>query len=126
MLDNVTISKNVSHPDIISTMTANPKYKKITGALLPRRTSPDRRNICFRVFQPEPEALVLMVNNDDLFENTAACVRIIDSQKRRLPRAHCTLFLDRESIQLLEAAHKEDMIMSTEIPGDYSQLQKFI
>lgn len=118
IFDIIAISKKAGHPDIFFTMNCNPKRKETTKAVLPGQMAPDRPDKCTRRSHLKLEALLHIMNNQDLFGNTVSLVRISEFQKRRLLHTHCIFSVDRVSTQILNNSHKVDRIICTKLPGD--------
>ncbi|KAI8563236.1 hypothetical protein RHMOL_Rhmol03G0096700 [Rhododendron molle] len=91
--DSMAIMRYNHHPDIFLTMTANPKWSKITSALLPHQTAVDRPDLVARVFELKRKALIKEVEKDEVFGQKIAHVCIIEFQKRGLPHMHVLFFL---------------------------------
>lgn len=58
------------------------------------------------------------MNNKDLIENTAERVKVIEMQKRELPPAYSSFFLNRKPRLLRDNPYSVDRIDSTEITVD--------
>ncbi|KAG5531644.1 hypothetical protein RHGRI_026312 [Rhododendron griersonianum] len=65
--DSMAITRYNHHPDIFLTMTANPKWPKITSALLPHQTAVDRPDLVSRVFELKRKALMKEVEQNKVF-----------------------------------------------------------
>ena len=117
--DAMTIVTKHGKPDIVLTMTANPKWPEIQDNLLPHQTASDRPDIVSRVFNLKLKELL-----DDLLErhilgHVTAFVYTIEFQKRGLPHAHLILFLaDADKPQTTQDV---DRLVSAEIPDPQVQ-----
>lgn len=89
MFHVTSISDRVAHPDIFLTIPCSQERKEMNVLLFLRRTAPDRPDMCSGDFQFKLQALLHMVNNDDMFEKTFACISVIEFQNRGLPHANC-------------------------------------
>ncbi|KAF7127851.1 hypothetical protein RHSIM_Rhsim11G0017500 [Rhododendron simsii] len=91
--DSMAITQYNQHPDIFLTMTANPRWPKITVALLPRQTAVDCPDLVARVFELKRRALMREIETNKVFGKKVAHVFTIEFQKRGLPHMHALLFL---------------------------------
>ncbi|KAF7138016.1 hypothetical protein RHSIM_Rhsim07G0256200 [Rhododendron simsii] len=66
--DSMAITRYNHHPDIFLTITANPKWPKITASLLPHQKAIDRPDLVARVFELKRNALMKEIEHNNVFE----------------------------------------------------------
>ena len=118
--DSMAICHHCRKPDLFLTMTTNPKWPKITEALLQdqtpdgkRQQPSDRPDIVARVFVQKMESLLKDVRNG-LFGKVAGMVYTVEFQKRGLPHMHLLIFLQQED--KIRNPKDVDDIVSAQIP----------
>jgi hypothetical protein len=99
-------------PDLFVTFTYNPKWKKITDALLPGQTTKDCLELVTCVFNLKLNALLKDIK-DSVIGNVIVKIWVIEFQKRGLPHAHILLILDEAS--KLRTAEDYDSMVSAKI-----------
>jgi hypothetical protein len=100
-------------PDLFVMFTCNPKWKKITDALLPGQTANDRSELVTCVFNLKLDALLRDIK-DGVLDNVIAKIWVIEFQKRGLPHAQILLILNEMS--KLRTTEDYDSMVSAEIP----------
>ena len=112
--DAMTIVTKLGKPDILLTMTANPKWPEIQDNLLPHQNASDRPDIVSRVFHLKLKELIHDLIQQNVLGRVNAYVYTIEFQKRGLPHAHIVLFLaDADKPRTTEDV---DRLVSAEIP----------
>lgn len=91
--DSMAIARYFRKVDIFLTMTTNPEWEEIKGALYEGQTAYDRPDIVARVFQLKKNAVLEYISKHGVFGHTAAYVYTIEFQKRGLPHMHSLIFL---------------------------------
>ncbi|XP_027174556.1 uncharacterized protein LOC113774189 [Coffea eugenioides] len=101
-------------PDIFLTMTCNPAWKEIQENLKYHEKSQDRPDLLARVFRAKFKMLKAEILNKQIFGEVAACVYVIEFQKRGFPHAHLLLIL-KPGHKLLNP-ESYDKIVCAELP----------
>ena len=118
MHDIIAISNSLGHPDIFLTITCNPKWPEIEGALLAGQKSDDCADLGNRVFGMKWKLLMSYLKENQPFGRVIADVSVIEFQKRGLVHAHVILFLAQESKNALQDPQRVDEVISAEIPPE--------
>ncbi|XP_027183905.1 uncharacterized protein LOC113782196 [Coffea eugenioides] len=113
-LDAMTLVQKYGKPDIFLTMTCNPMWPKIQQNLQYYEKPQDRPDLLARVFRAKFEMLKVELLKKQIFGEVAACVYVIEFQKRGFPHAHLLLILKPGSKLLNPESY--DRIVSAEIP----------
>lgn len=122
--------RHFGSPDLFITMTANPKWKEISGyisfqqkvvtilklnnaecshhctmdivsdSLLPGQTAAERPDLVSRVFNLKFRGFCKDVFKDGLLGNAIAHVFVVEFQKRGLPHAHVLVTFDKVSAEI--------------------------
>ncbi|XP_069588366.1 uncharacterized protein, partial [Ranitomeya imitator] len=123
--DAMAIVTKYGRPDLVITMTCNPKWYEITENLEPWQRVEHRPDLVARVFKIKLEALLKDINNG-LFGKVCAKVHVIEFQKRGLPHAHILIILDSNS--KLRTEEDIDNTVWAEIPNPthYPPLHKIV
>ncbi|KAF8751723.1 Helitron helicase-like domain at N-terminus, partial [Rhizoctonia solani] len=112
--DAMAISRYLGGPQLFITMTANPKWPEIHGALLPGQTYSDRPDLITRVFELKRRQLMEDITQKGIFGKCIAHVHTIEFQKRGLPHMHLLVWLERAS-HILEPGDVDELICA-ELP----------
>ncbi|XP_058208347.1 uncharacterized protein LOC131321380 [Rhododendron vialii] len=121
--DSMAITRYNHHPDIFLTMTANPKWPKITSALLPHQTAVDHPDLVARVFELKRKALMKEVEKDKVFGQKIAHVYTIEFQKRGLPHMHVLFFL--KGGDKIRTCAQVDQLVCAEFSNSEDDLELF-
>ncbi|XP_027108916.2 uncharacterized protein [Coffea arabica] len=118
-IDAMSLVQRYGKPDIFITMTCNRMWKEIQDNLKYGEEAQDRPDLVSRVFRAKLELLKAEITKKKIFGEVAACVYVIEFQKRGLPHAHMLIILKPEYKPLNPEAY--DMIVSAEIPDPAKQ-----
>jgi hypothetical protein len=99
--------------DAFITMTANPNWPEVQGALQAGMDAKDRQDIVCRVFKLKLEILKNQLENGILGPK-AHIGGVVEFQKRGLPHAHIAVAFDTDS--KLMAGREVDLLVCAEIP----------
>ncbi|XP_027171825.1 uncharacterized protein LOC113771446 [Coffea eugenioides] len=113
-LDAMALVQKYGKPDIFLTMTCNPAWKEIQENLKYHEKPQDRPDLLARVFRAKFEMLKAEILNKQIFGEVAACVYVIEFQKRGFPHAHLLLIL-KPGHKLLNP-ESYDKIVCAELP----------
>ena len=113
-LDAMALVQKYGKPDIFLTMTCNPMWKEIQDCLQFKEKAQDRPDLLSRVFRAKFEMLKAELLDRKIFGEVAACVYVIEFQKRGFPHAHLLLIL-KPQFKLLNP-ESYDRIVSAELP----------
>ncbi|XP_027171551.1 uncharacterized protein LOC113771129 [Coffea eugenioides] len=113
-LDAMALVQKYGKPDIFLTMTCNPMWKEIQDCLQFKERAQDRPDLLSRVFRAKFEMLKAKLLDRKIFGEVAACVYVIEFQKRGFPHAHLLLIL-KPQFKLLNP-ESYDRIVSAELP----------
>nr|XP_027086482.1 uncharacterized protein LOC113708217 [Coffea arabica] len=113
-IDAMSLVQRYGKPDIFITMTCNRMWKEIQDNLKYGEEAQDRHDLVSKVFRAKLELLKAEITKKKIFGEVAACVYVIEFQKRGLPHAHMLIILKPEYKPLNPEAY--DMIVSAEIP----------
>nr|XP_027086673.1 uncharacterized protein LOC113708416 [Coffea arabica] len=113
-LDAMTLVQKYGKSDIFLTMTCNPMWKEIQENLQYHEKPQDRPDLLARVFRAKFEMLKVELLKKQIFGEVAACVYVIEFQKRGFPHAHLLLILKSGSKLLNPESY--DKIVCAEIP----------
>ncbi|XP_027171842.1 uncharacterized protein LOC113771461 [Coffea eugenioides] len=113
-LDAMALVQKYGKPDIFLTMTCNPMWKEIQDNLQFKEKLQDRPDLLSRVFRAKFEMLKAELLDKKIFGEVAACVYVIEFQKRGFPHAHLLLIL-KPQFKLLNP-ESYDRIVSAELP----------
>ncbi|OWZ22476.1 putative membrane protein [Phytophthora megakarya] len=91
--DSMAVVRQFRKPDLVVTVTTNPKWKEIQDELLPDQTSSDRPDIVTRVFRMKLNALLDNITKKGIFGKVAALVYVVEFQNSGLPHAHILIIL---------------------------------
>ncbi|XP_027155467.1 uncharacterized protein LOC113755757, partial [Coffea eugenioides] len=116
-LDAMALVQKYGKPDIFLTMTCNPMWKEIQDNLQFTEKPQDRPNLLSRVFRAKFEMLKSKLLDKKIFREVAACVYVIEFQKRGFPHAHLLLIL-KPQFKLLNP-QSYDRIVSAEHPNPH-------
>lgn len=86
--DALNIARHLGNPSFFVTMTCNPDWPEIKGALLPHQSATDRPDIVSRVFHAKLASLRNDLEKEATFGRVISRVHTIEFQKRGLPHAH--------------------------------------
>ena len=111
--DALAINRYFGGGDLFVTMTANPAWPEIEGALLHGQTASDRPDLVVRVFHAKLQSLIKDIKQGALGD-MAAYLYTIEFQKRGLPHAHIIIFLKPHA--KLRTPEQIDSLMSSEFP----------
>ncbi|XP_027120568.1 uncharacterized protein [Coffea arabica] len=92
-LDAMSLVQRYGKPSIFLTMTCNPMWREIQDNLMYKEKAHDRPDLLSRVFRAKFELLKAEILNKKIFGDVAACVYVIEFQKRGYPHAHMLLIL---------------------------------
>src|SRR6266403_1572611 len=109
--------------DLFITMTANPSWPEITGALLQGQTTSDCPNLVVCIFHAKLQSLIKDFRQG-IMGDMAGYLYTIEFQKRGLPHAHMIIFLKPHA--KLHTPDQIDSLMSSEFPVDHPDLLKLI
>ncbi|XP_027076324.1 uncharacterized protein [Coffea arabica] len=118
-VDAMALVQKFGKPDLFITMTCNTQWKEIQENLKYGESAQERPDLVSRVFRAKFEMLKAEILKKKIFGEVAACVHVIEFQKRGLPHAHILLILKPEYKLLSPEAY--DRIVSAEIPDPDSQ-----
>ena len=113
--DAMAIVGKYGKPSYFLTFTCNPGWKEIKDVL--KGTSCNyqgRADIVCRVFHAKFMAFLDDVLKKGIFGHCTAFAYVIEFQKRGLPHAHCTFWMDKESE--ITTTDQLDAFISAEIP----------
>ena len=111
--DAIKIVTKYGNADIFLTFTANHRWPKILGNLLPHQSSSDRPDLVNRVFHLKFKEILHDLLFEDILGHVAAFVHTIGFQKKGLLNAHMVFFLtDADKSRTTEDV---DQLMSVEI-----------
>ena len=117
--DAIAITKAKTKPDLLITMTCNPKWIELKRVLtnFPVGTTPnDIPNITFRLFYTKFQHFLDDIIKNEIFGKVIAYVYTIEFQKRGLPHSHIVVTLHPENkLMTPQSIHK---FISAEIPDD--------
>ncbi|XP_027152040.1 uncharacterized protein LOC113752100 [Coffea eugenioides] len=113
-LDAMALVQKYGKPDIFLTMTCNPAWKEIQENLKYHEKPQDRPDLFARVFRAKFEMLKAEILNKKIFGEVAACVYVIEFQKRGFPHAHLLLIL-KPGHKLLNP-ESYDKVVCAELP----------
>ncbi|XP_027083735.2 uncharacterized protein [Coffea arabica] len=113
-LDAMALVQKYEKSDIFLTMTCNPAWKEIQENLKYHEKPQDRPDLLARVFRSKFEMLKAEILNRQIFGEVAACVYVIEFQKRGFPHAHLLLIL-KPGHKLLNP-ESYDKIVCAELP----------
>ncbi|XP_027095918.1 uncharacterized protein [Coffea arabica] len=113
-LDAMSLVQKYGKSDIFLTMTCNPMWKEIQDNLQFKEKPQDRPDLLSRVFRAKFEMLKAKLLDRKIFGEVAACVYVIEFQKRGFPHTHLLLIL-RPQFKLLNPK-SYDRIVSAELP----------
>nr|XP_027082380.1 uncharacterized protein LOC113704703 [Coffea arabica] len=113
-LDAMALVQKYGKPDIFLTMTCNPAWKEIQDNLKYHEKPQDRPDLLARVFRAKFEMLKSEILNKQIFGEVAACVYVIEFQKRGFPHAHLLLILKPQSKLLNPESY--DKVVCAELP----------
>ncbi|XP_027171707.1 uncharacterized protein LOC113771310 [Coffea eugenioides] len=116
-LDAMALVQKYGKPDIFLTMTCNPMWKEIQDNLQFTEKPQDRPDLLSRVFRAKFEMLKSELLDKKIFGEVAACVYVIEFQKRGFPHAHLLLIL-KPQFKLLNP-QSYDRIVSAELPNPH-------
>ncbi|XP_071913897.1 uncharacterized protein [Coffea arabica] len=113
-LDAMALVQKYGKPDLFLTMTCNPAWKEIQDNLKYHEKPQDRPDLLARVFRAKFEMLKSEILNKQIFGEVAACVHVIEFQKRGFPHAHLLLILKPQSKLLNPESY--DRVVCAELP----------
>ncbi|XP_071905593.1 uncharacterized protein [Coffea arabica] len=113
-LDAMALVQKFGKPDIFLTMTCNPAWKEIQENLKYHEKPQNRPDLLARVFRAKFELLKAELLNKQIFGDVAACVYVIEFQKRGFPHAHLLLIL-KPGHKLLNP-ESYDKVVCAELP----------
>nr|XP_027075846.1 uncharacterized protein LOC113699685 [Coffea arabica] len=113
-LDAMALVQKYGKPDIFLTMTCNPAWKEIQCNLKYHEKPQDRPDLLARVFRAKFEMLKHELLNRQIFGEIAACVYVIEFQKRGFSHAHLLLIL-KPQFKLLNP-ESYDKVVCAELP----------
>ncbi|XP_027174256.1 uncharacterized protein LOC113773851 [Coffea eugenioides] len=113
-LDVMALIQKYGKPDIFLTMTCNPAWKEIQCNLKYHEKPQDRPDFLARVFRAKFEMVKHELLNKQIFGEVAACVYVIEFQKRGFSHAHLLLIL-KSQFKLLNP-ESYDKVVCTELP----------
>nr|XP_027093608.1 uncharacterized protein LOC113714009 [Coffea arabica] len=116
-LDAMALVQKYGKPDIFLTMTCNSMWKEIQDNLQFTEKPQDRPDLLSRVFRAKFEMLKSELLDKKIFGEVAACVYVIEFQKRGFPHAHLLLIL-KPQFKLLNP-QSYDRIVSAEPPNPH-------
>jgi hypothetical protein len=91
--DSMAIVRQYGKPDLLITMTCNPKWEEIVNTLKPGEIANDRLDLVTRVFVGKLQHLLDELLKKGIFGEVVANIHVIEWQKRGLPHAHILLIL---------------------------------
>ncbi|XP_071925512.1 uncharacterized protein [Coffea arabica] len=118
-VDAMALVQKFGKPDLFITMTCNTQWKEIQENLKYGESAQERLDLVSRVFKAKFELLKAEILKKKIFGEVAACVHVIEFQKRGLPHAYILLILKPEYKLLSPEAY--DRIVSAEIPDPNKQ-----
>ncbi|XP_071901036.1 uncharacterized protein [Coffea arabica] len=121
-VDAMALVQKFGKPNLFITMTCNTQWKEIQENLKYGESAQERPDLVSRVFRAKFEMLKAEILKKKLFGEVAACIHVIEFQKRGLPHAHILLILKPDYKLLSPEAY--DRIVSAEIPD--SNKQKYL
>lgn len=95
-LDAMALVQKYGKPDIFLTMTCNPQWKEVQDNLKYKEKADNRPDLLSRIFRAKLEMLKTELLTKKIFGDVAACVYVVEFQKRGLPHAHFLLILKPE------------------------------
>nr|XP_027082463.1 uncharacterized protein LOC113704790 [Coffea arabica] len=113
-LDAMALVQKYEKSDIFLTMTYNPAWKEIQCNLKYHEKPQDRPDFLARVLRAKFEMLKHELLNRQIFGEVAACVYVIEFQKRGFSHAHLLLIL-KPQFKLLNP-ESYDKIVCAELP----------
>ena len=113
-IDAMALVQKYGKPDYFLTMTCNTMWSEIQQNLKHEDKPQNRTDLLSRVFRSKLEMLKNELVNKQIFGEVAACVYIIEFQKRGLPYAHILLIMKPNYKPLNLEAY--DKVMCAEIP----------
>ena len=113
--DAMAIIKKNGKPDLFITFTCYPKCREISENKYPGQTGNDRSDLVIRVLKLKLNNLLNQIFKHGVIENVVTHVRVIEFQKRGLPRVYILLHFANDD--KLEIAHDvNNNVISAEIP----------
>ena len=112
--DSMNIARRLGKPDLFITVTCNPKWSEIQGALLAGQTAADRPDLSARVFHMKFKAIMEDLTKKHVLGKVIGHSHTIEFQKRGLPHAHILLIFAAEDKPRNPVDY--DNIVSAELP----------
>ena len=112
--DSMNIARRLGKPDLFITVTCNPKWSEIQGALLAGQTAADRPDLSARVFHMKFKAIIEDLTKKHVLGKVIGHSHTIEFQKRGLPHAHILLIFAAEDKPRNPVDY--DNIVSAELP----------
>lgn len=91
--DALTYLKNYGRPDLLISMTCNPKWEEIDRELLPGQKTTDRHDVVARIFSKKVKTFVAVITKGQIFGADRCWMFTVEWQKRGLPHIHVLLRL---------------------------------
>jgi hypothetical protein len=98
--DGIAICRVYGPLDLFITFTCNPKWPKITLAILEGQAPNNRPDIIVRVFHMKLQQLLNDIRSDSIFGLMLAILYSIEFQKRGLPHVHIFVWLDKTAKEM--------------------------
>ncbi|CAF0889926.1 unnamed protein product, partial [Brachionus calyciflorus] len=112
--DAMSVVRAFGKPDLIITMTCNPKWPEIQKEILESQTPNERPDIFVRIFRIKLKILIEDLTKNHILGRVIAHIYVIEFQKRGLPHAHILIILHpADKIKTIEQVNQ---IVSAEIP----------
>jgi hypothetical protein len=123
--DSMSIVIEHGKPDLLLTMTCNPKSPSLLAELKHGQIPCDRPDLITRDFENYRQVVMWLLVKKDIFGKIKAFVWVRENQKRGLPHMHLIIFLDKENKLSLTQL---DNIISARVPDPvlHPQLYKTI
>jgi hypothetical protein len=113
--DSMAIVRQYGKPDLFITMTCNPKWEEIVGALKPGEIAHDRPDLVTCVFVSKLQHLLDKLLKKGIFGEVVANIHVIEWQKKGLPHAHILLILHSDNKP--RGPDEYDRMVSAELPN---------
>eukprot|EP00808_Paulinella_micropora_P018172 g13822.t1 len=84
-MNAMSIVRELGRPSLFITMTANPNWQEIQGALKPGQTPNDRPDIVQRVFEMKVKQVIKAITKDNCFGRCMGFVYSVENQKQDAP-----------------------------------------
>ena len=122
-LNAMALVQKYGKPNIFLTMTCNPMWKEIQDNLEYQEKPQDRPDLLVRIFRAKFEILKAELLKKQIFGEVAACVYVIEFQKRGFP--HAQLLILKPQSKLLNP-QSYDKIVCAEIPQENGYLYSLV